>query len=155
MYIADGDSFIRNSESQKIMGVGMDILRIRRISGALDDEPFIRKTFTEKERDLSKKRERHIYYYAKLFACKEAVFKSLGIHANVIKALRDIEVLDGDVEQPVVHLHNTLAAVASQRGIAHIFLSCSYETEYAMAFAIAMGGSIYGYNEKYKGQDFK
>jgi holo-[acyl-carrier protein] synthase len=130
---------------QKIIGVGTDILRISRISAAINSESFLKKVFSEKEQELAKKRSRIGHYYAKLFACKEAVFKSLGIHADNLTSWSNIEVLDDELGQPVVYLHESIAALASEKCVEHIFLSCSYESEYATAFAIAVGGYPCGY----------
>lgn len=130
---------------QRIIGIGTDILQISRISEAIDSASFMKKVFSEKEQELAKKKSRIGHYYAKLFACKEAVFKSLGVHADNLKAFKDIEVLDDDIGQPVVYLHDSIAEIASEKCVQHIFLSCSYETEYAMAFAIAVGGTTNGH----------
>lgn len=129
----------------QIIGIGTDILQICRISDAIGSAAFMDRTFTEKERALAGKRSRCGHYYAKLFACKEAVFKSLGINGDNLKLWKEIEVLDGNVQQPVVYLHGLVADEAAKKKVAHVFVSCSYETEYALAFAIATGGDHYGY----------
>jgi holo-[acyl-carrier protein] synthase len=63
-----------------ILGLGNDIIDIRRIEKALEryGERFIKRVFTEAERRKSDGRATRAASYAKRFAAKEACAKALG-----------------------------------------------------------------------------
>ena len=60
-----------------IHGIGTDILNIQTIAPSVADrsDPFVRKTYTEKELELIDSRPLPLYCFATRFAGKEAVFK--------------------------------------------------------------------------------
>ena len=120
-------------------GIGTDILLIDRIRGCLDSPSFMRRTFTEAEIRSGETRPDKGNYYAKVFAGKEAVFKCLGITADAFGSWRDIEVLDSEESQPLVNLGGSMAELATARGIERGLLSLSYDTDYAIAFAVLVG----------------
>ena len=63
-----------------IIGIGSDLIDIRRIQGSLDrfGERFTHRCFTEVERAKSDRRAERAASYAKRFAAKEACAKALG-----------------------------------------------------------------------------
>lgn len=63
-----------------VIGLGNDIIDIRRIERSLDrfGERFINRLFTEKERERSERKANRAASYAKRFAAKEACSKALG-----------------------------------------------------------------------------
>jgi holo-[acyl-carrier protein] synthase len=63
-----------------IIGIGADLIDIRRIERLLDrfGERFINRTFTETEQRKSERRANRAASYAKRFAAKEACAKALG-----------------------------------------------------------------------------
>lgn len=63
-----------------VIGLGNDIIDIRRIEKSLDrfGERFINRLFTEKERERSERKANRAASYAKRFAAKEACSKALG-----------------------------------------------------------------------------
>lgn len=63
-----------------ILGIGSDLIDIRRIEETLDrfGDRFINRVFTEVERDRSERRKERAASYAKRFAAKEACSKALG-----------------------------------------------------------------------------
>jgi holo-[acyl-carrier protein] synthase len=122
-----------------LLGIGTDILSVKRMRSCIDSPPFIRKTFTEAEIGLGASRGDLGNYYAKVFAGKEAVFKCFGVQANTLRSWKDIEIVDGSQAQPVVELHGELATIAEERGVRQVLLSLSYDTDYATAFAALIG----------------
>ncbi len=123
-----------------IIGLGTDIIKIDRIRNMYKDvnDPFIIKTYTENERREALKTNNPSVYFASRFAAKEAVFKSLGASGNTI-SLNEIEILNQDTGQPVVSLYSKFKESAQKKSIKEILISLSYETDYAIAFAIAQG----------------
>lgn len=121
-----------------ILGIGTDILKIQRIRDMEkgSNDPFFIKTFTEKEREQALMRPDPMLYYATRFAGKEAVFKCLGIDGSDAR-LNEIEILGMHSGQPQVSLLGKLRETAPQKGIKNIQISLSYDTDYAVAFAMA------------------
>lgn len=120
-----------------IFGVGTDVLRIERIRAACEDssDPFLKRTYTENERGEALKRRLPIYYYATRFAGKEAVFKALRLSPEEVD-LSEIEILTDSTGAPYITFYGALRDFTKERGIA-VHLSLSYESEEAVAFAVA------------------
>jgi len=123
-----------------IIGVGTDILKIQRVRDILNEEnaPFLMKVFTAAERAEAKTRNKPDDYFATRFAGKEAVFKCFGEVPGEIR-LNEIEILCGPCGKPNVHLSGSCLEHARVLGIKRIYLSLSYDGEYAVAFAVAEG----------------
>ena len=88
-----------------IIGIGSDLLDIRRIEKLLDDqgERFIERCFTEEEVVKAERRcgaGLHIASYAKRFAAKEACAKALGTGFQDGVAMKDIGVVNSSHGQP-------------------------------------------------------
>lgn len=118
-----------------IVGVGTDIVEVKRVLTACQNERFLQKYYTEKERALIEKRNGSA---ATNFAAKEAVSKVLGTGFSGF-APRDIEVLRDPAGKPCVILYNGARLEAERLGITHIQLSLSDCKEYAVAFAVGEG----------------
>ena len=119
-----------------IHGVGTDILSVSRMGNLPEEDAFVRKTFTEKERrEIFARREPQMGLCTR-FAGKEAVFKALRIDSDTAR-LNEIEILAEETGAPFVTLHGRLAERAAEMGIRTVHLSLSWETDYALAFAVA------------------
>jgi phosphopantetheine--protein transferase-like protein len=123
-----------------ILGIGIDILNIERMRGVLetDSGSFVSKVFTVKEREQVSDHPDPVAYFATRFAGKEAVFKCFGIDGSGIR-LSEIEIGGAETEQPQVRLWGKFREIAAAKGIKDIQISLSYDTDYAVAFAIAQG----------------
>jgi holo-[acyl-carrier protein] synthase len=123
-----------------VLGVGTDILKIGRISDSLTggSDVFITKTFTPREREEASQRSDPGIYFATRFAGKEAVFKCLGIDSNGIR-LNEVEIIGTQTGQPQVVLLGKAKEIATTKRIKRIDISLSYDTDYAVAFAVAQG----------------
>lgn len=121
-----------------ILGVGTDILQIRRIYNTASNihDAFVKKTFTENEIQQALKREDPVLYFATRFAGKEAVFKSLQCGGNDV-LISEIQILNDEKGIPKVSLSGRALKLAEEKGICEIHISLSYETDFALAFAIA------------------
>jgi phosphopantetheine--protein transferase-like protein len=75
-------------------------------------------------------------YLAKLFAAKEAIFKTFGIAGSSDIQFSDIEISDGESGEPLVHLSGCFADLARQRGVGRVLVSLSYDGDYAVAVAV-------------------
>ena len=122
-----------------IKGVGTDILSIERIRSLAKNnanDSFIKKTYTSKEIELARERYDPILFYCTRFAGKEAVFKALHIDEDSIR-LNEIEILEHPSGRPYVNLLGKIKSIANEKIITTIEISLTYETDYAVAFAVA------------------
>ncbi len=89
-----------------ILGIGNDVIDIRRIEKSLDrhGERFITRIFTEIERARSERRVARAASYAKRFAAKEACAKALGSGVAEGVFWRDMGVVNLPNGRPTMHL---------------------------------------------------
>lgn len=115
-----------------IIGIGIDLIEIDRISKACEKEGFLKRCFTEAETQLIGDRW---VKAAGNFAVKEAVSKMFGTGFRGI-SLKEIEVLRDELGKPYVKLYGKAAECAKQQGITRIHVSITNTKEYANAFVI-------------------
>ncbi|MDF1600504.1 holo-ACP synthase [Mesorhizobium sp. YIM 152430] len=91
-----------------IVGVGSDLIDIRRIEKTIDrhGDRFIQRVFTEIERTKSDRRRLRAASYAKRFAAKEACAKALGTGLARGVFWRDMGVVNLPGGKPTMHLTN-------------------------------------------------
>lgn len=89
-----------------IIGIGTDLLDIRRIERTLDrfGERFLERIFTEAERRRCEARVRRAGAYAQRFAAKEACAKALGTGFRQNVFWRDIEIRSLPSGKPELYL---------------------------------------------------
>jgi holo-[acyl-carrier protein] synthase len=121
------------------MRVGVDLIEIERIRGALERYPrFRERCFTQAERAYCESRPNPAQSYAGRFAGKEAVGKALGFGVARAFAWTDIEIAGRP--KPSVRLSGRVSAWARQVGAGAIDLSMSHSRELANAVAIVDDG---------------
>ncbi|APC42182.1 holo-ACP synthase [Clostridium estertheticum] len=119
-----------------ILGVGTDIVEIRRIKHAMEsNNKFLEKIFTSTELEYLKSRNLRAEYVAGRFAAKEAVAKALGTGFMGFD-FKDIEVDRTTLGKPVVILKGKAKLIAKKEGQYIIHLSISHGEESAIAYAI-------------------
>lgn len=89
-----------------IIGLGSDLIDIRRIESTLDrfGRRFTDRVFTEVEQHKSDRRVQRAATYAKRFAAKEACAKALGTGLRAGVFWRDIGVINLPTGQPTIQL---------------------------------------------------
>jgi len=89
-----------------ILGLGSDIIDIRRIERSLErfGERFIQRVFTEVEQKKSDRRANRAASYARRFAAKEACAKALGTGLRKGVFWRDMGVVNLPSGKPTVKL---------------------------------------------------
>jgi holo-[acyl-carrier protein] synthase len=94
-----------------ILGIGNDIIDIRRIEKTLDryGERFLSRVFTDVERVKSDRRAQRAASYAKRFAAKEACAKALGTGLRHGVYWRDMGVINLASGRPTISLTNGAA----------------------------------------------
>jgi holo-[acyl-carrier protein] synthase len=95
-----------------ILGIGNDIIDIRRIEATLErfGERFVARVFTETERRRSEARAGRVASYAKRFAAKEACAKALGTGLRRGVYWRDMGVVNLASGRPTFELTGGAAA---------------------------------------------
>ncbi len=118
---------------------GIDLVEIERVKRVFRRRPeaFLRRLFTEREREQLKLRGCKPEHLAARFAAKEAVLKLLGTGLGPV-AFSEVEVLSLPSGEPQVVLHGAAAALAKDLGFREIALSLSHDRRYAVAQAVAL-----------------
>lgn len=124
-----------------IIGIGIDILDVRRIQKTLArfGERFTDKVLCAGEhRSLSGGQLEA--YLARQFSAKEAVSKALGTGMRSGVHFRNIEIARKESGAPLVKLTGEARSRAEELGVSDIHISMSDERDYAIAYVIATSG---------------
>jgi holo-[acyl-carrier protein] synthase len=125
-----------------ILGIGSDIVDIRRIERTLErfGERFVERVFTETERRKSDGGVNRAASYAKRFAAKEACSKALGTGFRAGVFWRDMGVVNLSSGKPTMHLTGgaleRLAAITPSGMQAQIDISLTDDQPQAQAIVI-------------------
>jgi len=124
-----------------VLGIGTDIVKIQRMQTAVQrsGRGFLEKIFVQRELEQARSCTDFVIYLATRFAGKEAIFKAFGTGWNTGVKLTEIEIANGKFGEPVVLLSGRFSELASQRNVEKVLLSVSYDTEYAIGFAVLLG----------------
>lgn len=125
-----------------IIGIGSDLIDIRRIEKSLDrhGQRFIQRIYTEVEQARSESRGARVASYAKRFAAKEACAKALGTGLAQGVFWRDMGVVNLTSGKPTMALTGgaaeRLAKILPAGHTAAIHLTITDEFPLAQAFVI-------------------
>tara|TARA_B110001452_G_scaffold103868_1_gene86169 strand:- start:86 stop:475 length:390 start_codon:yes stop_codon:yes gene_type:complete len=123
----------------RTIGIGVDIIENKRIKLLLKNKNFINKTFGKKEIQISKKKINKVNYFAKRFAAKESLAKSVGTGFRDGLNFKDIQVLNNNLGKPYYLLDKKTKILINKKKKTKkfdLFLSISDEKEYSIAFTI-------------------
>jgi holo-[acyl-carrier protein] synthase len=125
-----------------ILGIGSDLIDIRRVERVLDrhGERFLARIFTETERARAERRRDRVATYAKRYAAKEACAKALGTGMRAGVFWRDMGVVNLRSGRPTMQLTGgalaRLQAITPAGQEARIDLTITDEWPMAQAFVI-------------------
>ncbi|XDZ64758.1 holo-ACP synthase [Alphaproteobacteria bacterium LSUCC0684] len=123
-----------------ICGIGTDIVAIDRVDRSLDKfgDRFIRRIYTEAEREEAGRRAGKARFYAMRFAAKEAAWKALSPGRTSGIGWLDLEIRSAPDGQPSLVFHGAAAAVFRQKAgrDGQIHLSLSDDGGMALAFVV-------------------
>ena len=124
-----------------IVGMGVDIAEVERVRAAIarHGEPFLRRLFTQKEREYCEQFRNKYERYAGRFAAKEAGMKALGTGWRRGVRWVDFEVVREKGGRPSLKLAGEAEKIAKQIGVKHIALSITHTEEQALAEVIFEG----------------
>ena len=123
----------------KILGIGVDIIQNKRIRILINNKTFIKRTFGKNEVKFSKKTLNKTNYFAKRFAAKEALAKSLGTGFRKNLNFKDIEILNDKIGKPYYFRSKKINEIINKKFKVkkyNLFLSISDEKDYSIAFTI-------------------
>ena len=123
----------------KILGIGVDIVKNKRIDNLIKNKMFILRTFGTSEIESSKKITNKVNYFAKRFAAKEALVKSLGTGFRDNLNFKDIQILNDEIGKPYYLKSKKISKIINRKFKIkdyHLFLSISDEKDYSIAFTI-------------------
>lgn len=123
----------------KIFGIGVDIIDNKRIRLLINNKLFLKRTFGKKELTISKKHKNKTNFFAKRFAAKESLVKSLGTGFRNNLNLKDIEVLNDIMGKPYFFKSKKIDRIIKKKfkiNKYNLFLSISDEKDYSIAFTI-------------------
>ena len=122
----------------KILGLGIDIIDIRRIKKNINNKKFINRIFTAIEIKNNKNKNKEMHY-AKRYAAKEAFSKALGTGFRDQLNFKNIEIKNDKLGKPYISKNITLNKLIRKKfkiNKYNIFLSISDEKNYAVANVI-------------------
>ncbi|MBV6632773.1 MAG: holo-ACP synthase [Alphaproteobacteria bacterium] len=125
-----------------IIGIGSDIIDIRRIEKTIDrfGQRFINRVFTPLEIAKAERRRLTVPTYAKRFAAKEACSKALGTGFRAGVFMKDLGVINLPSGKPTMALTNgagvRLEKITPEGHEAVIHLTITDEPPYAQALVI-------------------
>ena len=130
----------KRNECKFLKGVGVDLIRVRRIAQAYHRRPerFLHRIFSGQEIKLLFKKKNLLPSMAARFAAKEAVAKALGCGIGIAR-WREMEILPGERGKPTVCLSGGAKSWAEKCGIKGVEVSMSHDGPYAIAQAVAYG----------------
>ena len=123
----------------KILGIGVDIVKNKRIQTLIRNSNFIKRTFGTKELKFSKEKINKTNYFAKRFAAKEAFSKSFGTGIRGDLSFKDIEILNDKMGKPFFYKSKKIDQLMKKKFKIKkydLLLSLSDEKDHSIAFSI-------------------
>tara|TARA_B100000902_G_C27091205_1_gene803925 strand:+ start:549 stop:938 length:390 start_codon:yes stop_codon:yes gene_type:complete len=123
----------------KTVGLGVDIIKNKRINDLLSNKKFIERIFGKDEIINSNKVKNKTNYFAKRFAAKESLSKALGTGFRKGLNFKNIQILNNKLGKPYYLLNNSLKNMIKKKKKIQkfqLFLSISDEKDYSIAFTI-------------------
>ena len=121
-----------------ILGIGTDIVNIKRIEEALEKfgDRFLHRILTENEVAEYAKSPQPARLLAKRFAAKEAFSKAFGTGISAEVGWHDVEISHDARGRPLIKTSPQLTARLAALNVSASHLSLSDETDQALAFVV-------------------
>jgi holo-[acyl-carrier protein] synthase len=123
----------------KILGIGVDIIDNDRFRRLINNPLFLKKIFTSNEINNSKNIINKCSYYAKRFASKEALSKSIGTGFRNGLNFKDISIVNDKFGKPFFNINDKIKKIVKKQfnvSSFNFFLSISDEKKYSIAYVI-------------------
>ena len=123
----------------KTIGIGVDIVKNKRVQLSIKNKNFINRTFSKNEILISKRFLNKTNYFSKRFAAKEALAKALGIGFRENLNFKDIQIVNNKLGKPYYLVSSKIKSLIKKKKKIknfNLFLSISDEKEYSVAFTM-------------------
>ena len=123
----------------KMIGIGVDIVKNKRIHSSIKKKNFINRTFSKDEILMSEKFTNKTNYFSKRFAAKEAFVKALGTGFRKGLNFKDIQIVNDKLGKPYYLIDTKIKRLIQKKKKVKnfdLFLSISDEKDYSIAFTI-------------------
>ena len=124
-----------------ILGLGIDIIEISRISSALEQhgDRFKKRIFTREECDYCDRMPSPVLHFAARFAAKEAFSKAIGLGMTQGIRWKDIGIINDSHGAPHLRLAGATAEQAVEKGVLSALVSLSHSHTVAAASVVLEG----------------
>jgi phosphopantetheine--protein transferase-like protein len=115
-----------------IKGIGIDLISAERFRDVKDKDDFLKQILTKKELYWISKEHRKNFFYATLFAVKEAIFKALrcGLHCGAF--WHDIEL----TTRLEVQLSGFIKKRAQEKSVSKMYIAHSRSNDIVTTFVV-------------------
>jgi holo-[acyl-carrier protein] synthase len=126
------------TSTMAIVGTGVDICEVERVRAAIDrfGQRFLKRVFTQAEREYCESKRNRIERYAARFAAKEAAMKAIGTGLRQGVSWQDFEVGRETGGRPTILIKGKGAEFAAKLGMKRASLSITHTESQAMAQVI-------------------
>lgn len=124
-----------------IIGIGLDLTEISRVEESIRrfGDRFVRRIFTDAEREYCESKSNTAPHYAARFAAKEACAKALGLGVAGGVRWLDMEVNRDAAGRPSMRLTGKAGELAAELAVANIHLSLTHARDHAAAVVVLEG----------------
>jgi holo-[acyl-carrier protein] synthase len=124
-----------------ILGLGIDIIEVARITASLErfGERFGEKILLPAERDYCLAHRHPAPFVAARFAAKEAISKAFGTGIGAALGWQDMEIAHKETGEPFVILHGKGKELFAARQARQLLVSISHTDHYAAVTAVLEG----------------
>jgi len=123
-----------------ILGLGVDIVEVNRIRGALlKGDSLRRRVFTQAEIDYCANQQNQYQHFAGRFAAKEAGLKALGTGWGQGIRWQDVEVINEESGKPVIRFNGKALEILHEKAINGMLVTISHSAKYAVAVVVMEG----------------
>ena len=119
-----------------ILGIGTDLVLVKRIKKSIENPKFVKNIFTEKEILYCRKFKLPEIHFAARFSAKESLLKALGTGLRGRMSFKDIEITNDNLGKPIINISGEVKQKATDKKISKIHLSMTHTSEYASSFVI-------------------
>jgi holo-[acyl-carrier protein] synthase len=121
-----------------IHGIGTDIVEVSRIERILKKwgDRFLYRVYADDEIEYCRNKAFPAMHFAARFAAKESFLKCLGIGLGMGVKLREIEVRNNELGNPVLKMNEEISNILESFGVKAIHVSMTHTREQAHAIVV-------------------
>ena len=121
-----------------IIGIGTDLIEVKRISEAIDryGERFLKRIFTALEIEYCSARKAAPLHYAGRFAAKEATFKAMGKGWGGDISWNEIEIYNEPSGAPHLNFYGKALALVKEKQMSAAYVTITHIEQFAAAAVV-------------------